>query len=307
MSIYVEIRIRGRLENVWEHSQDPALHERWDLRFSEITYLPRRDNEPQRFHYETRLGFGLRIRGVGESAGSRDGISGDRTSALKFWSDDPKSPIREGSGYWQYERTADGTRFLTWYDYRTRFGPLGKLIDRLVFRPLMGWATAWSFDRLRLWIEKGVDPGLSMQRSLVHAIARVALAIVFLYQGLLPKLIYRHASELSMLSDAGLGPGSGCIHVSVALLRRGGRVRMVRRRHESVSHRGQRQQSPVGASLRLPGYVRCGMAAHGAWDSSGWHPAPPRGAPRVSACVNGRDTSVAPVHGDRSTHPVPRG
>ena len=220
---------------------------------------------------------------------------------------DPKSLIREGSGYWQYERTADGTRFLTWYDYRTRFGPLGKLIDRLVFRPLVGWATAWSFDRLRLWIEKGVDPGLSMQRSLVHAIARVALAIVFLYQGLLPKLIYRHASELSMLSDAGLGPGSGCIHVSVALLRRGGRVRMVRRRHESVSHRGQRQQSPVGASLRLPGYVRCGMAAHGAWDSSGWHPAPPRGAPRVSACVNGRDTSVAPVHGDRSTHPVPRG
>ena len=206
MSIYVEIRIQGPLENVWEHTQDPALHERWDLRFSEITYLPRRDNEPQRFHYETRLGFGLRIRGVGESAGSRDGVSGDRTSALKFWSDDRKSLIREGSGYWQYERTADGTRFLTWYDYRTRFGPLGKLIDRLVFRPLMGWATAWSFDRLRLWIEKGVDPGLSMQRSLVHAIARVALAIVFLYQGLLPKLIYRHTSELSMLSDAGLGP-----------------------------------------------------------------------------------------------------
>ena len=102
MSIYVEIRIRGRLETLWEHTQDPALHERWDLRFSEITYLPRAGAEPQRFRYETRVGFGVRIRGVGESTGSRDGDAGERTSALKFSSDDPKSLIREGSGYWQY-------------------------------------------------------------------------------------------------------------------------------------------------------------------------------------------------------------
>ena len=206
MSIYVEIRIRSRLDALWEHTQDPALHERWDLRFSEITYLPRAGDEPQRFRYETRVGFGVRIRGVGESTGSRDGDAGERTSALKFSSDDPKSLIREGSGYWQYVQTDDGLRFLTWYDYRTRFGPFGRLLDRLVFRPLMGWATAWSFDRLRLWIEKGIDPALSMQRSLVHAVARVALAVVFMYQGLLPKLIYRHSSELSMLSDAGLSP-----------------------------------------------------------------------------------------------------
>jgi hypothetical protein len=206
MSIYVETRIRGRLAELWQRTQDPALHERWDLRFSEIDYLPRRGDEPQRFRYETRVGFGLRVRGEGESTGSRDGRSGERASALKFWSDDPKSLIREGSGYWRYVPTADGVRFLTSYDYRTRFGPFGRIIDRLVFRPLMGWATAWSFDRLRLWIEKGIDPGLSIQRSLVHAAARLALAIVFLYQGLVPKLIYHHSSELAMLSDAGLRP-----------------------------------------------------------------------------------------------------
>ena len=79
------------------------------------------------------------------------------------------SLIREGSGYWRYVPTGDGIRFLTWYDYRTRFGPFGRVIDRLIFRPLMGWATAWSFDRLRLWIERGIDPALSMQRSLAHA------------------------------------------------------------------------------------------------------------------------------------------
>jgi hypothetical protein len=204
MSIYVETRVRGRLEELWQRTQDPALHERWDLRFSKIDYLPRRGDEPQRFRYETHIGFGLRILGEGESTGNRDGPGGERTSALKFWSDDPKSLIREGSGYWRFVPTADGVRFLTWYDYQTRFGRFGRIVDGLVFRPLMGWATAWSFDRLRLWIEKGIDPALSMQRSLVHASARLALAVVFLYQGLVPKLIYHHSSELGMLSDIGL-------------------------------------------------------------------------------------------------------
>jgi uncharacterized membrane protein YphA (DoxX/SURF4 family) len=216
MSIYVETRIRGRLEDLWQRTQDPALHERWDLRFSEIDYLPRDGDGPQRFRYETRIGFGLRVRGEGESTGIRDGAAGERTSALRFWSDDPKSLIREGSGYWRYVPTADGVRFLTWYDYRTRFGRLGRLIDRLIFRPLMGWATAWSFDRLRLWIERGIDPAHSLERSLVHATARLALVVIFLYQGLVPKLLYRHPSELRMLSNSGL-PAETAGRVLVAI------------------------------------------------------------------------------------------
>ena len=208
MSIYVEIRVRGPLDELWRRTQQPELHERWDLRFSEIVYRPRPDEAaPQQFHYATRIGFGLRIQGEGQSEGSRVGASGERVSALTFWSDDPKSLIRDGSGYWRYVPTADGIRFLTWYSYRTRFGLPGRLLDTLVFRPLMGWATAWSFDRLRLWIEHGIDPAISGQRSLVHAIARSSLALVFLYQGLVPKLLYRHPTELAMLLDAGV-PGS---------------------------------------------------------------------------------------------------
>jgi len=41
MSIYVEIRIRAPIEAIWAHTQTPDLHERWDLRFSRIEYLPR--------------------------------------------------------------------------------------------------------------------------------------------------------------------------------------------------------------------------------------------------------------------------
>jgi hypothetical protein len=143
-AIYVEIRIRGELEDIWRLTQTPELHERWDLRFTEIQYLPRPDaTQPQRFVYATRIGWGIRIVGGGESVGENHGSAG-RTSALKFWSTDSKSLIREGSGYWKYVPTDDGIRFLTRYDYHSRFGMAGATFDRFVFRPLMGWATAWS-------------------------------------------------------------------------------------------------------------------------------------------------------------------
>jgi hypothetical protein len=47
-------------------------------------------------------------------------------------------------------------------------------VDRLVFRPLMGWATAWSFDRLRLWCERGISPA----RSLWHAFAELGVRLL---------------------------------------------------------------------------------------------------------------------------------
>lgn len=184
----------------------PELHERWDLRFTRILYLPKRgESEPQRFRYATRIGFGIEIAGEGESIGERDLANGIRSSALKFNSIDPRSLILEGGGYWKYIPTAEGIRFLTQYDYRTRFGALGGLIDRLAFRPLMGWATAWSFDRLRLWLEEGVDPTQLIRQTLVHGLSRFGLAFVFAYHGLVPKIFLPQADEIAMLREAGLG------------------------------------------------------------------------------------------------------
>jgi hypothetical protein len=203
MSIYVEILIRAPMDALWEHTQNPALHERWDLRFSTIEYLPRSSEmEPQRFRYSTRIGFGMQVAGEGESLGERDLPQGCRVSSLKFRSEDPRSIIREGSGYWKYITTPDGIRFLTWYDYQTRFGRAGAFFDRAVFRPLLGWATAWSFDRLRLWLERGLLPGTALRQFLTHACARGALAAVFAYHGLVPKLLRRDPNELAMLRDA---------------------------------------------------------------------------------------------------------
>jgi uncharacterized membrane protein YphA (DoxX/SURF4 family) len=209
MSIYVEILVRAPMDALWTHTQTPELHERWDLRFSQIDYLPRKSEaEPQRFRYSTRIGFGVEVAGEGESVGEKDLANGSRSSALKFSSADPRSIIREGSGYWKYIPTAEGIRFLTWYDYRTRFGPIGVLCDRLVFQPLMGWATAWSFDRLRLWLEDGVDPTQALRQTLVHGVARVGLALIFIYHGLVPKLLGPHSDEVAMLRDVGIGAES---------------------------------------------------------------------------------------------------
>lgn len=217
MGIYVEILIRAPMEALWTHTQNPELHERWDLRFTEIDYLPKRfPAEPQRFRYATRIGFGMRIKGKGESVGERDLVDGSRSSALKFSSDDSLSIITEGSGYWKYIPAADGIRFLTWYDYRTRFGAIGALGDRLVFRPLMGWATAWSFDRLRLWLEEGVRPDQALRQMLVHAIARLGLALVFAYHGLVPKLLGPHPDELTMLTAGGVSAEHAGVLVMVA-------------------------------------------------------------------------------------------
>ena len=127
---------------------------RWDARFTSIERLP----GGGRFRYATRIGFGLEIEGLGQSVAERQAADGAATSALRFWSEDTRSLIRSGSGYWRYVPTGDGVRFLTRYDYETRWGALGAVVDRLLFRPLLGWATAWSFDRLRIWLEDGVEP-----------------------------------------------------------------------------------------------------------------------------------------------------
>jgi DoxX-like family len=145
----------------------------------------------------------LRIDGVGENTGTRADASGSRTSALSFWSNDSKSLISKGSGYWNYVPTEASVRFLTWYDYETRFGRAGRIIDRVVFRPVIGWATAWSFDRLRLWIERGISPETSLRMAVIHASARVCIAFIWAWQGLLPKLLLPSGDEKPILSTAG--------------------------------------------------------------------------------------------------------
>ncbi|PWS41519.1 hypothetical protein DKT74_27165, partial [Streptomyces sp. ZEA17I] len=180
MGLYIEALIRTDPELLWERTQEPALHQRWDLRFTEISPLPGGPGDGQRFRYATRVLPFVTVAGTGTNAGERHRADGERVSALRFASPQRLSPLAEGSGYWRYVPTPDGIRFLTGYDYRTRWGRFGAVADRLVFRPLMGWATAWSFDRLRLWCERGTSPARSLAYALGEAVVRVALVVAAL-------------------------------------------------------------------------------------------------------------------------------
>ena len=205
--IYVESLIRAPMDALWAATQQPERHQRWDVRFGTIEYLERADGEPQRFTYATTVAPGVTIAGTGESLGDKDRPDGSRWSGLKFWAADRRSLIEAGAGYWRYVPTDDGIRFLTRYDYRPRWGWPGEVVDRWVLRPVFGWATAWSFDRLRLWLEEGVAPERSRDQAAAHAAAVAGLAGVWLYQGLVPKLWRVDAGEVDLWRRTGLSEG----------------------------------------------------------------------------------------------------
>lgn len=98
----------------------------------------------------------------------------------------------------------EGVRFFTWYDYRVRFGFAGRLFDRMCFRPMMGWATAWSFDRLRLWIEEEIGPRQALAWTMVYTVCRLTVVFVWIWHGLVPKLLFLQQDELRMLAEQGL-------------------------------------------------------------------------------------------------------
>lgn len=215
-TVFVETMIRAPMEDVWTHTQTPALHARWDLRFSSITPEIGQDapaapsdpspdhDRPKRFRYVTRLAMGRAIRGWGSWTTTADRGDGSRVSTLHFGSDDPLSLIRSGSGYWRYVPVADGVRFLTAYDYETRLGMAGRIIDRLLFRPAIGWATAWSFDRLRRWLEDGIEPERALRSAVIHGVARGGLAGIMAWHGLVPKLLLRHPDERLLVRATGV-------------------------------------------------------------------------------------------------------
>lgn len=201
--LYIETKINCDLDTLWTHTQDPAIHQLWDLRFTEIKYLPKdKPTDPQKFLYSTKIGFGIKVNGIGESVATKTKDNGERTSVLKFSSDSNLSIIKQGSGYWKYIPESDGIKFFTGYDYETRWGIVGKAFDKFIFRPLMIWATAWSFDCLKNWIEKGMHPKQAIKGQLTVLLSSITLSLVWIYQGLIPKLLFTDTGEIEILKKS---------------------------------------------------------------------------------------------------------
>lgn len=207
--LYIEAKIKCDLDTLWTNTQDPSIHQQWDLRFSEITYLPKDSpTEAQKFLYSTKIGFGIKVNGIGESVATKTKDNGESTSVLKFSSGSKISIIKQGSGYWKYVPEPGGIKFFTGYDYETRWGLFGELIDKFIFRQLMIWATAWSFDCLKNWIEKGLHPRQAIKAQVTILFASIALGLVWIYQGLIPKLLFTNTGEIEILKQSGLFSGN---------------------------------------------------------------------------------------------------
>ena len=173
--IYVEARVAAPMDRLGHATQDPDAHASWDLRFSSITHLPTPDGEPRRFRYDNRTVPLAPMTGVGVSLGERHRPDGSCTSALRFSADSRLSPIASGDGYWRYVPDGPEIRFFTGYDYVP--GWQGALLDRVLVRPAIGWMTAWSFDRLRLWLDHGISPAASVRRTVAVWAARLSVTV----------------------------------------------------------------------------------------------------------------------------------
>ena len=207
--LYIQTKINCDFDTLWTNTQEPSIHQQWDLRFTEIEYLPKNNpTEPQKFLYSTKVGFGIKVDGIGESVATKTKDNGESTSVLKFSSDSKISLIKNGSGYWKYVPEADGIKFFTGYDYETRWGLFGKLIDKFIFRPLMIWATAWSFDCLKNWIEKGLHPKQSLNAQISVLLVNLTLGIIWIYQGLIPKILFTDTGEIEILRQSGFFNGN---------------------------------------------------------------------------------------------------
>jgi hypothetical protein len=168
--IVVEAIIPAPVEIVWKRSQDPELHKAWDIRFNHIAYLDETDERG--FHlmdYRTNIALGITISGYGRYLGNTE----HSHSSFEFDSDDWKSIIRNGRGIWLYRSCPEGTLFKTVYDYDVRYGVLGTLLDRLLFRSLLQLATEWGFETLRLWCSG--DQGATLRRR-----SRIRFAMFYL-------------------------------------------------------------------------------------------------------------------------------
>lgn len=215
--IYVEIPIQVGIEKVWDASQKPNMHEQWDLRFSSIIYLPKEEGKPQEFVYSRTVGPFINVEGWGKSVGTFHKENGTRSSSLQFGTEQWISPIREGRGFWKYEPKEDGVKFLTQYDYDVNFGFVGKVADKLAFRPLIGWATALSFDVLKRWLEQGEAPRSQYMRFFSTYLMTILFAFIWMYQGLVPKIIGMHVEERAMVGSVLLVSEKG-ITTSVLLI-----------------------------------------------------------------------------------------
>ena len=98
--IVVEAIIPAPVELVWERTQTPEPHVKWDIRFTHIKYLDETDERGfNLMDYRTDVVFGIEVQGIGRYLQTTP----PHHSTFEFESSDWKSIITLGRGIWLYE------------------------------------------------------------------------------------------------------------------------------------------------------------------------------------------------------------
>jgi hypothetical protein len=143
--IHVAVTLRTTRRALWDFTQDHRVHPDWDHRFSRIVMHDDVIRTGASMTYEKSILGIVTIRGWGRYKLHKPHAQ----STFAFGSDDARSLIRRGVGVWLYRDRADGlVDFSTSYTYEVRWGIVGRIFDRLVFRPLFQRETERSFRRL---------------------------------------------------------------------------------------------------------------------------------------------------------------
>jgi hypothetical protein len=143
--LHIAIALHATVQEVWDITQDHRIHPTWDYRFSEIEMHGAGSIQTGTTMTYTRRILGLLICGWGRYKLHKPQLQ----STFEFGSASPLSLIEDGAGLWRYRELPGGwMEFATSFTYRVRWGTLGFVIDRLLFRPAFQWLTEQSFRRL---------------------------------------------------------------------------------------------------------------------------------------------------------------
>jgi hypothetical protein len=173
--IHVAVSVPATVEELWKVTQDHRLHPRWDHRFDHIDMLSDRVETGTEMRY-TKTILGVTIAGWG-----RYKLHAPfKQSTFAFGSDSWVSLIREGVGLWRYRNVSPGlVELSTSYTYAVRWGIVGRIFDRILFRPLFQIETERSFRRLAQTFFGVADPrvfgatGRRAEQRALRALERV--------------------------------------------------------------------------------------------------------------------------------------
>src|SRR5690606_36725714 len=69
------------------------------------------------------------------------------------------------------------------------------------FRPLIGWGVALSFEVVKNWIEREETRASQYMRFLLTWAISYLFSFIWIYHGLVPKLLFLHKDEVNMVNQ----------------------------------------------------------------------------------------------------------